>query len=417
MSERPQIAISAVNSVDDVDAARWDALANPEKAEASAAFPYSPFQRHAFFKALEKSGSAVRETGWMGQHLVMTRSTGDTEGSDTMEMVSDDPANILGIVPCYLKTHSQGEYVFDHGWADAFERAGGRYYPKLQATVPFTPASGRKLLVGNGAHADRNRLMLAGGLQQVCEELSVSSLHITFMEDGEWTALGDHGYLQRTDQQFHWLNDGYGSFDDFLAALSSRKRKNIKKEREGALKGRDGDGGITIERLTGSDLTEEVWDTFYRFYMDTGARKWGQPYLTRAFYSMIGETMAEDILLVMAKRNGRYVAGAINFIGSHTLFGRHWGCTEDHPFLHFEVCYYQAIEYAIDHGLQCVEAGAQGGHKLARGYMPQITKSAHYITHPDFRRAVEDYLARERVAVERENAAIADHGPFKKANS
>ncbi|MEM1038302.1 MAG: GNAT family N-acetyltransferase [Pseudomonadota bacterium] len=398
------LAISAITSVNEIDADRWNALANPAKKTTGPedTFDYNPFQSHAFFKALEDSGSATRETGWMGQHLVMTR--GERE----------DPDSILGILPCYLKTHSQGEYVFDHGWADAFERAGGRYYPKLQATLPFTPATGRKLFTGNGPNAAKNRLMLAGGLQQVCEELEVSSAHITFMADDEWDALGEQGFLQRTDQQFHWLNDGYKDFDAFLTALSSRKRKNIRKEREGALKGRDGAGGIEIEWLTGNDLTEDVWDTFFRFYMDTGSRKWGQPYLTRKFYSLIGETMADDILLIMAKREGRYVAGAINFIGSRTLFGRHWGCVEDHPFLHFEVCYYQAIDFAISKGLARVEAGAQGGHKLARGYMPQVTKSAHHITHPDFRRAVDDYLERERIAVQRENEAIARHGPFKK---
>ncbi|MEO0548226.1 MAG: GNAT family N-acetyltransferase, partial [Pseudomonadota bacterium] len=306
------MAISAITSVNEIDANRWNALANPAKETTGPTdtFDYNPFQSHAFFKALEDSGSATRETGWMGQHLVMTRGQ------------REEPESILGILPCYLKTHSQGEYVFDHGWADAFERAGGRYYPKLHATLPFTPATGRKLFTGDGPDAAKNRLMLAGGLRQVCEELEVSSAHITFMADDEWDALGEKGFLQRTDQQFHWLNDGYSDFDAFLAALSSRKRKNIRKEREGALKGRDGAGGIEIEWLTGSDLTEDVWDTFFRFYMDTGSRKWGQPYLTRKFYSLIGETMADDILLIMAKREGRYVAGAINFIGSRTLFGR-----------------------------------------------------------------------------------------------
>ncbi|MEL7230031.1 MAG: GNAT family N-acetyltransferase [Pseudomonadota bacterium] len=395
MTEAQEVTIRIIPSVTEVDADVWDGLANPTKETATAQFPYNPFLSHAFFLALEKSRSAVAETGWMGQHLVL-----------------EAAGEIQGILPCYLKNHSQGEYVFDHGWADAFERAGGDYYPKLQATVPFTPATGRRLLVGNGENADRRRLLMAGGLQQACEQLKVSSAHITFLEESEWALLGKQNFLQREDQQFHWVNDGYANFDQFLTALSSRKRKNIRKERRAALAG----NGITIDWLTGEQLTEEVWETFFRFYVDTGSRKWGRPYLTRDFYTRMGESMADDIVLVMAKRDGFYVAGAINFIGSHTLYGRHWGCVEDHPFLHFEVCYYQAIDYAIAHGLDRVEAGAQGGHKLARGYMPQITHSAHYITHPSFRRAVADYLNHERQAVEREAAAIARHGPFKKEN-
>ena len=395
MDDTPSITIRLVPSAKEVTQENWDRLANPQS-DPSDTFDYNPFLSHAFFTAVEESGSACRETGWLPQHLVM-----------------EQAGEVTGIIPCYLKNHSQGEYVFDHGWADAFERAGGAYYPKLQASVPFTPATGRRLLVGNGPDAHKRRLLLAGGLQQACEQLEVSSAHITFMPEDEWRVLGEHGFLRRNDQQFHWLNEDYETFDDFLAALSSRKRKNIKKERKGAL----ADNGITIEWLTGDQLTGEVWNTFFQFYMDTGSRKWGQPYLTRDFYTRIGETMADDIVLVMAKRDGRYVAGAINFIGSHTLFGRHWGCIEDHPFLHFEICYYQAIEFAIKNKLKRVEAGAQGGHKLARGYMPQMTHSAHFITHPDFRRAVEDYLDRERRAVAMENEAIARHGPFKKENS
>ena len=392
MSKTDGLTIRTVRHVEEIGAQVWDDLANPIS-DFTLDYDYNPFQSYNFFHALEESKSADRSTGWLGNHLVM-----------------EQDGDVTGILPCYLKNHSQGEYIFDHGWADAFERAGGDYYPKLQAAVPFTPASGRRVLVGNGADAKKRRLLLAGGLQQVCEQIQVSSVHITFMQEDEWSLLGDQGYLRRNDQQFHWLNNDYQNFDDFLDALSSRKRKNIRKERKAAL----ADNGITIDWLTGPQLTEEIWDIFYGFYMDTGARKWGQPYLTRAFYSMIGETMADDIVLIMAKRNGSYVAGAINFIGSHTLFGRHWGCMEDHPFLHFEVCYYQAIDFAIANKLSRVEAGAQGGHKLARGYMPQITYSAHHITHPDFRRAVEDYLDRERPAVERENEAIAKHGPFKK---
>lgn len=401
MTSEQSVSVTVIDSLDQISANAWDAVANPSKEqraiECSPNFPYNPFLRHDFFNALEKSGSAVRQSGWLGQHLVM-----QLEGS----------SDVLGILPCYLKNHSQGEYVFDHGWADAFERAGGNYYPKLQCSVPFTPASGRRLLVGNGSDATDRKLMLAGALQEVCARLEVSSAHITFMDEGESKLLSQHDYLQRNDQQYHWVNHGYKSFDEFLANLSSRKRKNIKKERIAALK----DNGITIDWLTGADLTEDIWDTFYNFYIDTGSRKWGQPYLTRKFYSMIGETMADDIVLIMAKRNGHYVAGAINFVGSHTLFGRHWGCIEDHPFLHFEVCYYQAIDYAIEHGLDRVEAGAQGEHKLQRGYMPHITHSAHFITHPDFRAAVENYLESERHAVQREVKLIARHGPFKAIN-
>ncbi|MFD0918059.1 GNAT family N-acetyltransferase [Pseudahrensia aquimaris] len=391
------VTIRVVDSMSEIDATAWDECANPV-GKASADFPYNPFLTHAFFLSLEESKSAVAETGWLGQHLVMERA-GDN--------------SVIGVLPCYLKNHSQGEYVFDHGWADAFERAGGAYYPKLQCAVPFTPATGRRFLVGNGEESDARRDVLAGGLQQVCTRLGVSSAHVTFIEPEEADALEASGYLHRTDQQFHWLNNNYKTFDDFLAQLSSRKRKNIKKERAAALEA----SGVTIEWLTGDQLTEDVWDIFYRFYVDTGSRKWGRPYLTREFYNLVGQRLSKDILLVMAKRDGRYVAGAINFIGSHTLYGRHWGCVEEVPFLHFEVCYYQAIDYAIANGLDRVEAGAQGGHKLARGYLPQITHSAHYITHPDFRRAVADYLENEKRAVEREARLIAKHGPFKKGGT
>ena len=398
MAEAEEVTIRVVQSATDVDAAAWNGLANPVSGP-TADYDYNPFLSHAFFDALERSRSASPQEGWLPHHLVMEEQVGGK-------------TKVAGILPCYLKSHSQGEYVFDHGWADAYERAGGSYYPKLQATVPFTPATGRRLLVGNGSDADKRRLMMAGGLQEICNRLDVSSAHITFMEKHEWDLLGEQSFLKRTDQQFHWLNNGYSDFDEFLAALSSRKRKNIRKERAAAL----GGNGITIDWLTGRDLTQEIWDTFYRFYTDTGSRKWGQPYLTREFYSMIGEAMADDIVLVMAKRDGEYVAGAINFVGSHTLFGRHWGCIEDHPFLHFEVCYYQAIDYAIALKLDRVEAGAQGGHKLARGYMPQMTHSAHFLPDPSFRNAVEDYLEHERHAVERESEAIARHGPFRKEN-
>lgn len=310
----------------------------------------------------------------------------------------------------YLKSHSQGEYVFDYSWADAFERAGGRYYPKLQVSVPFTPATGRRLLVRTDTGDPDLEKYLLSGMMQVSEQMEVSSVHITFATRQQWQLMGELGFLQRTHNQFHWKNDGYNSFEDFLAALSSKKRKNIRRERRGAV-----ENGIVIECLTGDAIEERHWDDFYRFYMDTGSRKWGSPYLTRQFFSIIGETMADDILLVMCKRDGRYVAGAINFIGGECLFGRNWGCIEDHPFLHFEVCYYQAIEFAIERGLARVEAGAQGEHKLARGYMPTHTYSAHWIANQSFRDAVDNYLKNERRYVSEEIDYIAEHGPFRKA--
>ena len=305
-----------------------------------------------------------------------------------MHLVAEDAGTIVGVVPCYAKSHSQGEYVFDHGWADAYERAGGDYYPKLQVAVPFTPAQGRRLLVRPGQHADAVRDALADSLADICKRSNASSVHVTFLTEAEWRMLGSRNYLQRTHRQFHWINENYDTFDAFLAALSSRKRKTIRREREDALS-----NGITIDWLTGSDLTESVWDAFFEFYMDTGSRKWGRPYLTRSFYSIVGEKMRDKILLVMAKRNGRYIAGAINFIGSDTLFGRHWGCIEQHPFLHFEVCYYQAMQFAIERKLARVEAGARGEHKVTRGYMPTTTYSAHYIADPGLRRAIDDFLS------------------------
>ncbi len=316
---------------------------------------------------------------------------------------------VAGVVPCYLKSHSRGEYVFDRGWAEAYERAGGSYYPKLQVSVPFTPATGRRLLVRPSPDAERVREGLTAGLIELCRMHGASSVHLTFLPEAESAFLTEHKFLHRTDQQFHWENGGYATFDAFLEALSARKRKTIRRERRDALA-----PGITVEWLTGSDLTEAVWDAFFAFYMETGARKWGSPYLTRKFYSLIGERMANDIVLMMAKRAGRFIAGAINFRGSHTLFGRHWGAVEHHPFLHFELCYYQAIDYAIQHKLKWVEAGAQGEHKLARGYMPVTTHSAHYIADPGLRRAVDDYLVRERAYVEAAGEELAAAAPFRK---
>jgi len=355
--------------------------------------PYNPFVSYNFLLALEASGCATADTGWLGQHLIL-------ETSDGM---------LLAAMPCYLKSHSQGEYVFDHSWADAWERAGGRYYPKLQASVPFTPATGPRLLVADGVDAHAAQRALADGLKSLAASRGVSSAHVTFASENDIAALTGAGYLHRTDQQFHFRNRDYGSYDDFLATLSSRKRKNLKKERAAAVQ-----NDITIDHLTGDAITSQVMDRFYQFYVDTGSRKWGRPYLNREFYEMIRETMAEQILLIMAERDNQYIAGAINFIGGDTLFGRHWGCVEDHRFLHFEICYHQAIDFAIAQGMCAVEAGAQGEHKLARGYLPVTTHSAHHIPHDGFRAAIEDYLNHERAEVERFGTILKEHGPFKK---
>ncbi|MEJ2090070.1 MAG: GNAT family N-acetyltransferase, partial [Gammaproteobacteria bacterium] len=345
----------------------WNACANP-----GGCVPFDPFVTHEFLAALEESGSATARTGWQPFHLTLE------EGS-----------RLLGVVPMYVKGHSQGEYVFDYSWADAWHRAGQDYYPKLQVSVPFTPATGRRLLTP-GNDPDHERLLLAACVQ-ICQQIEVSSVHMTFMPEHQWQLAGELGYLRRMDQQYHWHNPGYCSFDEFLGDLSSKKRKNVRRERREALA-----NGIEVEWVTGSDLCERHWDAFYRFYMDTGSRKWGRPYLTRQFFSLVGERLADHTLLVLCRRDGRYVAGALNFIGGDTLFGRNWGCIEHHPFLHFETCYYQAIDFAIARGLKKVEAGAQGSHKVARGYLPEATYSAHWIDDPSFRAAVKRYLEDER---------------------
>jgi len=360
----------------------WDRLANPSGGE------FNPLVSHDFFRCLEEAGCAVAKTGWTPRHLVM----------------EDDTGKASGIVPCYLKRHSYGEYVFDHGWADAYERAGGRYYPKLQSAVPFTPVTGPRLL----AATEAGRRDLASGLIALCTEEKASSVHITFLPEQDWQALGGRLWLQRTDIQFHWMNAGYATFDDFLASLSSQKRKNIRKERASLAK-----AGIRMLALTGKEITEAHWDAFYDFYIDTGSRKWGTPYLNRSFFSLIGEAMSEHILLVVAERAGRFIAGALNFIGSHALYGRNWGAIEYHDNLHFETCYYQAIDFAIDRKLPRVEAGAQGGHKLARGYLPQKTYSLHYLAHPGLQRAVANYLESERLGVEEQQQALAARSPFR----
>jgi predicted N-acyltransferase len=394
-----EITLEALPSVSDIPAADWDACANPladvlASSCDDTAQSYNPFVSHAFFAAAEASGAATIRTGWGPRHLV-----------------AKVDERIVGIVPCYLKSHSQGEYVFDRGWADAYERAGGRYYPKLQASVPFTPATGPRLLIRDGVDRAQIGSALAQGLIALCGVSKASSVHVTFAREHEWELLAEHGFLQRTDQQFHWHNQGFSSFDDFLATLNSRHRKAIKRERRDALAA----AGITIHWLTGKDITEDAWDAFFAFYMETGSRKWGRPYLNRKFFSLIGESMAKDVLLVMAKRQGRWIAGAINFIGSDTLFGRNWGAIEHHPFLHFEVCYYQAIDFAIQHRLKIVEAGAQGEHKIARGYLPRTTYSAHFIADRGLRRAIDEYLTRERAYVEEAGRELTEAGPFRKS--
>ena len=389
-----RVVVRVAPRIADVAAGDWDACAaGGGELQTRSARPANPFVSHAFLKALEESGSAARETGWLPQHL----------------LYEDADGRLLACMPCYLKSHSQGEYVFDHGWAEAYMRAGGRYYPKLQASVPFTPVTGPRLLSRAGTSPiERQAILLEAG-RTLTEELGVSSLHITFMTREEWELAGRLGYLQRTDQQFHWRNEGYETFDGFLNALSSRKRKTIKRERRAALQ-----DGVEIERVTGRDLTEAHWDAFFAFYVNTGSRKWGTPYLTRECFSLLGQSMADELLLVLAKRDGRHVAGALNVIGADTLYGRYWGTTETHDFLHFEVCYYQAIDYAIIHRLGRVEAGAQGGHKLARGYLPCETYSAHCIADPGLARAVADYLERERRAVTREAVLLTEGSPYRR---
>jgi predicted N-acyltransferase len=399
-----ELRVVAVNAITETKAAAWDACANPvadqrREGAADAAqsadqeMPYNPFLSHAFLAALEASKSVGGQSGWHVQHVLVHAADG----------------TLVAAAPCYLKSHSRGEYVFDHGWAEAYAHAGGSYYPKLQVAVPFTPATGPRLLVRPGPNADEIRKALAGGLVELCRIDGASGIHVTFATEPEFRFLGELGFLQRTDQQFHWENSGYASFDDFLAALAARKRKTIRRERHDALAA----NGVSVHWLTGSDLTEDVWDHFFAFYMETGSRKWGRPYLTRPFFSLVGETMRDRILLVMAKRAERWIAGAINFIGSQTLFGRHWGAVEHHPFLHFELCYYQAIDYAIAQKLARVEAGAQGEHKIARGYMPATTYSAHYIADPALQRGIADYLKRERAYITAVGEELAATGPYR----
>ena len=398
-SDEPKAKVSrTVGSVAEIGRANWDQIANPgwppkdplSAASDDARAPYNPFLSFDFLDCLEQSGCASKATGWEPKHLVL-----------------ESDGRLDAAMPLYLKSHSMGEFVFDHGWADAYARAGGHYYPKLQASVPFTPATGSRLLSAAGPEADANRRALATAAIELARRENLSSAHITFMPKDEWDLCSGAGYLKRIDQQFHFVSPGYRDFDDFLDGLVSRKRKALKRERREAL------ADCSVALLTGTDLTETVWDSFFDFYTDTSNRKWGRPYLNRRFFSMIGERMPDRILLVIAEKNGQPIAGALNFIGSHTLYGRHWGATQHQPFLHFELCYYQAIEWALAHDLPRVEAGAQGEHKLARGYVPTPTYSAHWITDPRFRDAVEQYLAQETVQVESDAADLAHHTPFR----
>ena len=366
----------------DVDRDAWNAVANPPGQ------PYHPFVDWTFLEALESSASVRAETGWAPMHFLL-----------------EDGGDLIGAMPLYLKGHSQGEYIFDHAWSDAYERAGGQYYPKLLSAVPFTPVPGPRLLA-------RDRIagrQLAAAALQIAERLEVSSLHVNFTTDTDSAAFEELGLLRRTGQQYHFRNRGYDDFEAFLGELASRKRKNLRKERASIPQ-----AGIEIEWLTGADINERHLDAFWTFYQDTGARKWGTPYLTRTFFRLLIENMADRVLLIMAQRDGEYIAGALNMIGGDTLYGRYWGCTQRVPFLHFEICYYQAIDYCLAHGLSRVEAGAQGEHKIARGYEPVETRSAHWIADDRFREAIDNYLASERAHVEADMSILRDYTPYRK---
>ena len=384
-----EVEITIVQSLSEINAADWDACACPEAV--NGARPNDPFTTHRFLKALEDSGSVGGRTGWQPQYLT-ARIAGQ----------------IIGVAPLYVKSHSQGEYIFDHSWAHAYEQAGGQYYPKIQVAVPHTPASGRRFLTREGFEETGFNALVQGAVQ-LTENNNLSSLHATFCTEEEATRAEALGMMVRKNQQFHWCNEGHSEFDGFLSTLSSRKRKNIRKERATAQS-----FGGNIQTFTGDSLKPEHWDAFWRFYQDTGARKWGQPYLTRAFFDIAHEVLRDDIALVLAERDGRWVAGALNFIGADTLYGRYWGCSEHHSCLHFELCYYQAIDIAIEMGLGSVEAGAQGEHKLARGYLPTPTWSLHWMRDAGFARAVGEFLNAERAAVDEEIEILTDYGPFKK---
>lgn len=386
---KEEIELTIEPQISAISAADWDACANPTGQHPA----IDPFTTHRFLSALEESGSVGDGTGWQARHIV-ARAGG----------------KVIAVMPCYAKGHSQGEFIFDHNWAHAYENAGGRYYPKLQAAVPFTPATGRRFLTRAGYEAVGISALVQGAVQFASQH-QLSSIHITFCTEDEYIAGEQLGLMQRLGQQFHWRNEGYDSFDDFLGALSSRKRKNLRKERASA----QAFGG-TIHGFTGDALEPEHWDAFWMFYQDTGMRKWGAPYLSRAFFDIAQENLRDDIYLVMAEREGRWVAGALNFIGAECLYGRYWGCVEHHHALHFELCYYQAQDFAIAKGLARVEAGAQGAHKLARGYLPKPTYSLHWIGDAGFKDAVEKYLHAERGAVDEEIEVLTEYGPFRKVS-
>ena len=382
---REAISVRVVSSLGDVDARAWDACAGRD----------NPFVSYSFLSALEDSGSATGETGWACQHLI----------------IEDSDGGYLGVAPVYVKSHSYGEYVFDWGWADAYERAGGQYFPKLLCGVPFTPVNGPRLMIAPNAEDRKKeiRAALCGAMVQIANRLGLSSIHINFPTKPEWDLMGEMNFLLRQGQQFHWENNGYATFDDFLASLSSRKRKNIRKERAKVT-----NIGLDIRALTRNEITEGHWDAFYEFYRNTSDRKWGSAYLNRRFFSMLGERCKDSVVLIYAEADGLPVAGALNLAGSDTLFGRNWGCAARFKFLHFEACYYQAMDYAIAHGLKRVEAGAQGPHKIQRGYLPSATFSAHWIADDSFRDAVERFLEKERQGVEYEMELNAEHSPFRK---
>jgi uncharacterized protein len=377
------LTLTLHSAISEIDADAWDACAGAA----------NPFVSHAFLSALEDSGSASARTGWLPQHAALRSEEG----------------RLVAVIPMYAKSHSYGEYVFDHGWANALDRAGGSYYPKLQVAVPFSPVPGPRLLRRDDCGIPI--AALGNALQQACRTHDLSSVHVTFCTEEEWSGLGAAGWLQRIGMQFHWENDGYTSFDDFLSALSSRKRKVLRRERRDA-----NAAGLTFRALSGRGITEGHWDAFYRFYQSTVDRKWGSAYLTRRFFSLLSERLGDRVVLMLAENAGKPVAGALNLAGDEALFGRNWGCRGDWPFLHFELCYYRAIDWAIEHGLQRVEAGAQGRHKIQRGYMPRPTYSAHWLTHPGLRRAVANFLEDERPAMLAEMAALAEDSPFRKGD-
>ena len=387
MSDR-DISVEIIRSLSALNAQDWDTCADPQTMSDR---PLDPFTTYRFLRALEDSRSVGEGTGWQPLYMIVR-----------------DQDQIIGAAPMYLKSHSQGEYIFDHNWAHAYERAGGRYYPKLQIAAPFTPATGRRFLTKPENHEQAFRAMIEGACR-FAQKNQISSLHSTFCTQSEYEMGGKFDLLQRETQQFHWYNQGFNSFDDFLDTLASRKRKNIRKERATA----QAFGGRILQ-LTGEQIEAHHWDVFWQFYQDTGARKWGTPYLTRAFFDEIQETMRDDLLLVLAENDQGYIAGALNFIGRDALYGRYWGCIEDHPCLHFELCYYQAIDFAIEHGLLRVEAGAQGEHKLARGYMPSTTYSLHWVNDLGFDRAVREYLVAERDANQHDIEILTSYGPFRR---